>query len=213
MSNVKCLRCGQDAPGIPEERPYPGDLGKMIAEHVCLGCWEAWKKFSVNVINDYKLRPFLPQDRAVVERHMKQYLNLELQGVGGLQPIAAQVLTLEGQGKAVTFNTANQAAANAASGVTKEAVVGMLEQIFDPEIPVNIYDLGLIYGIDIAGDKVAVKMTLTSRHCPAAQSLPATVREAVARIPGVREADVDIVWDPPWTKEKISEDGRKILGL
>ncbi len=207
MAQVQCLRCGQLAPGIPEEKPYPGEIGKAIAEHVCLACWDAWKKFSVNVINDYKLRPFLPQDRAVVEKHMKQYLNLELQG---LQPIAAQILTLEGQGKAVTFNTTSQ---KAAGGVSKEAVVEMLEQIFDPEIPVNIYDLGLIYDIQVTGDKVAVAMTLTSQHCPAAQSLPATVREAIARIPGVREADVSVVWDPPWTKDKISEEGRQILGM
>src|SRR5262245_58645727 len=119
MANVKCLRCGQDAAGIAEDKPYPGDLGKSIAEHICQNCWEAWKKFSVNVINDYKLRPFLPQDRAVVERHMKQYLNLEL------QPLATHVLTLEGQGKAVTFNTANQP--KAAAEVKKEAVVEMLE--------------------------------------------------------------------------------------
>lgn len=208
MSNVQCLRCGQLAPGIPDPNPYPGELGKTIAGHVCQGCWEAWKKFSVNVINDYRLRPFLPQDRAVVEKHMKQYLNLELQG---LEPSASPILTLEGQDKAVTFNT--QAATQEAGTITKETVVDMLEQIFDPEIPVNIYDLGLIYGIDVAGDKVSVRMTLTSQHCPAAKSLPATVRESVARIPGVREVDVAVVWDPPWSKDKISEEGRKILGM
>src|SRR5678809_322953 len=104
MTNVKCFRCGQEAPGIAEAKPYPGELGKSISDHVCQSCWESWKKFSVNVINDYKLRPFLPQDRAVVERHMKQYLKLEIQPLQGLQPLAAQVLTLEGQGKAVTFN-------------------------------------------------------------------------------------------------------------
>jgi FeS assembly SUF system protein len=205
MAMVRCLRCGQEAPGIGEAQPYPGELGKTIAGNVCRGCWESWKKFSVNVINDYRLRPFLPQDRAVVEKHMKQYLNLELSGLN--QP----VLTLEGQGVAVTFNT--KAEADKPVSVTREAVVDMLEQIFDPEIPVNIHDLGLIYGIDVAGDKVTVRMTLTSPHCPAAKSLPATVRESVARIPGVREADVVVVWDPPWTKEKISEEGRKILGM
>lgn len=208
MANVKCLRCGQDAPGIPEPKPYPGDLGKNIVEHVCNACWEAWKKFSVNVINDYRLRPFLPQDRAVVEKHMKQYLNLEIQG---LQPLAAKILTLDGQGQAVTFNTTAQE--KAAGALTPETVIEMLEQIFDPEIPVNIYDLGLIYGIEINGGKVAIKMTLTSQHCPAAQSLPATVRESVARIPGVSEVDVAIVWDPPWTKERITPDGREVLGM
>lgn len=235
MNMIQCLRCGQNAPGIGDPKPYPGELGKTIAEHVCQACWDAWKKFSVNVINDYKLRPFLPQDRAVVERHMKQYLNLELQG---LQPPSAHVVTLEGQGVAVTFNTnpegtrvsggpkseglgtgANDSASGKTDGgrgervVSLTAVKDMLEQIFDPEIPVNIYDLGLIYGIDIRGDEVDIRMTLTSQHCPAAQSLPATVREAVARIPGVREVDVTVIWDPPWTKEKISEEGRKILGI
>lgn len=213
MSMVKCLRCGQEAPGIPDPKPYPGELGKTIAEHICQACWEAWKKFSVNVINDYRLRPFLPQDRAVVEKHMKQYLNLEL---SGLPQAASQVLTLEGQGQAVTFNTSpnsNDSKNKVSKTATKESVTDMLEQIFDPEIPVNIYDLGLIYGVDVDGDKVAVTMTLTSRHCPAAQSLPATVREAVARIPGVREVDVKVVWDPPWTKDKVSEEGRKVLGL
>lgn len=95
----------------------------------------------------------------------------------------------------------------------REKIINMIEQIYDPEIPVNIHDLGLIYDIDISVDRVVVKMTLTSRHCPAAQSLPATVREAVSRIPGVKEVAVEIVWDPPWTKDKISEEGRRILGI
>lgn len=217
MANVHCLRCGQDAAAIADPKPYPGEIGQNISAHVCNACWEAWKKFSVNVINDYRLRPFLPQDRAVVEKHMKQYLNLELQGIQagqGLPSLAAKILTLDGQGQAVTFNTTAPAEAPTGKpGVTKETVIEMLEQIFDPEIPVNIYDLGLIYDIAIDDGKVAVKMTLTSQHCPAAQSLPATVRESVARIPGVREVDVAIVWDPPWTKDLITQDGREILGM
>src|SRR5579885_3499890 len=144
---VKCLRCGQEAPGISGGQPYPGEIGKTIAEHICQACWESWKKFSVNVINDYRLKPFLPQDRAVVERHMKQYLNLELQPLGG-DPI-----TLTGQGVAVTFNTETAAPGT----VTKEKVTEMLEQIFDPEIPVNIYDLGLIYDVGIKENDVSIK--------------------------------------------------------
>lgn len=101
----------------------------------------------------------------------------------------------------------------AAVSVSEEQVVNMLEQIFDPEIPVNIYDLGLIYGIRITGNRIAVTMTLTSRNCPAALSLPATVKEAVSRIPGVKETTVEVVWDPPWSKEKITEEGRRILGI
>lgn len=200
---VQCLRCGQQAPEIPGGAPYPGEIGKTIAGHICQACWEGWKKFSVNVINDYRLKPFLPQDRAVVERHMKQYLNLEL------QPLGTEPITLSGQGMAVTFNTDS----SAAGAVTKEKVVEMLEQIFDPEIPVNIYDLGLIYDVGVKGNDVSIKMTLTSRHCPAAQSLPATVRESVARIKGVREVEVEVVWDPVWTKDMITDEGRKILGM
>jgi len=205
MTKVTCLRCGQEAPGIPEDQRYPGEIGKMIAGHTCQACWEGWKKFSVNVINDYKLRPFLPQDRAVVERHMKQYLNLEIQPLGG------QPMTLTGQGVAVTFDSSGKEA-KPAEGL-KLKVIDMLERIFDPEIPVNIFDLGLIYDVGVDGDKVAIKMTLTSQHCPAAQSLPATVKEAVSRIAGVKEAKVEIVWDPPWSKDLITEEGKKILGM
>ena len=90
-TKIQCVKCGQEAEGFPAP-PYPGPIGKMVHEHICFPCYEAWKKFSVNVINDYKLRPFLPQDRAIVEQHMKQFLNLEL---GGLQ----QPIVLTGQGK------------------------------------------------------------------------------------------------------------------
>lgn len=211
MSNVQCLRCGQEAPAIPEAKPYPGSLGEMIAKHTCLPCWEAWRKFSVNVINDFKLKPFLPQDRAVVEKHMKQYLNFELQN------ISSQPITLTGQGKTATFDIAPPASETPITEPTaeplKDKVIAMLEQVYDPEVPVNIYDLGLIYGIDASSDHVKIKMTLTSQHCPAAQSLPASVKEAVSRIPGVKEVTIDIVWDPPWTKDKISEDGRESLGM
>ena len=100
MKNIQCLRCGQNGPAISEEKPYPGELGQRVAQHICQTCWEGWRKFSVNVINDYKLRPFLPQDRAVVEKHMKHYLNLEIQPLG-VQPSG---ITLTGQGVSVTFD-------------------------------------------------------------------------------------------------------------
>jgi FeS assembly SUF system protein len=196
MPKVKCLRCGQEGEGFASP-PYPGPLGEKIVQGTCPKCWEEWKKFSVMVINDFKLRPFLPEDRAVLEKHMKQYLNLE--GIAIQQPYV-----LTGQGKEVHVG---------ATAVTREQVVDMLQQIYDPEIPVNIYDLGLIYDIAIAGEKVGIKMTLTSQFCPAAQSIPVTVKEALERLPGVREATVEIVWDPPWTREKISEEGRRILGI
>jgi len=89
-----------------------------------------------------------------------------------------------------------------------------LQTCFDPEIPVNIYELGLIYNIDVQPTGfVHVRMTLTSPACPAAGSLPPEVRWKVQEIPGVKDAEVEIVWDPPWTKERMSEAARLQLGI
>jgi FeS assembly SUF system protein len=96
----------------------------------------------------------------------------------------------------------------------REQVVGALRGVFDPEIPVNIYDLGLIYGLDIAADgDVRVQMTLTAPGCPVAQTFPATVAEAVKAVPGVKDAAVDLVWDPPWSSERMSEAAKLQLGM
>lgn len=96
----------------------------------------------------------------------------------------------------------------------KERVVDLLRTIYDPEIPVNIYDLGLIYALDITpeGD-VHVRMSLTAPNCPVAQSFPATVRETLLCIPGIRDVEVELVWDPPWGRERMSEAARLQLGL
>jgi FeS assembly SUF system protein len=88
----------------------------------------------------------------------------------------------------------------------KEMIVAALRTIFDPEIPINIYELGLIYGIDINEDgQVAIRMTLTSPNCPVAEKLPADVATKVKSIPGVKDAKVQIVFDPPWSREMMSE--------
>ncbi|KPK37110.1 MAG: FeS assembly SUF system protein [Gammaproteobacteria bacterium SG8_47] len=93
-------------------------------------------------------------------------------------------------------------------------IVYALRSIHDPEIPVNIYDLGLIYGMDIDADgRVDVRMTLTAPACPVAESMPAEVERAVRAVDGVRETRVHLVWDPPWTKERMSEDARLILDM
>ncbi len=93
-------------------------------------------------------------------------------------------------------------------------VIEVLCTCFDPEIPVNIYDLGLIYEINVdAFGAVRVKMTLTSPGCPAAQSLPAEVTSKVQAIPGVTTAKVDVVWDPPWNANKMSETAKLQLGI
>ena len=95
-----------------------------------------------------------------------------------------------------------------------EAVIAALKDIFDPEIPVNIYDLGLIYGVDVADDGgVAVSMTLTTPNCPVAESMPAEVELRVSAVPGVRDAEVILVWDPPWDPAKMSDEARLELGM
>ncbi|HOB13021.1 MAG TPA: SUF system Fe-S cluster assembly protein [Novosphingobium sp.] len=95
-----------------------------------------------------------------------------------------------------------------------EAVIAALKDIFDPEIPVNIYDLGLIYGVDVADDGgVAVTMTLTTPHCPVAESMPGEVELRVGAVPGVRDAEVNLVWDPPWDPAKMSDEARLELGM
>jgi len=95
-----------------------------------------------------------------------------------------------------------------------EAVIAALRDIFDPEIPVNIYDLGLIYGVDVAEDGgVAVTMTLTTPHCPVAESMLGEVELRVGAVPGVRDCEVNLVWDPPWDPAKMSDEARLELGM
>jgi FeS assembly SUF system protein len=95
-----------------------------------------------------------------------------------------------------------------------EAVIDALKEIFDPEIPVNIYELGLIYGVDITDEgSVAVTMTLTTPHCPVAESMPAEVEMRVSAVPGVRDAEVSLVWDPPWDMAKMSDEAKLELGM
>ncbi len=96
----------------------------------------------------------------------------------------------------------------------KEAVILGLKTVFDPEIPVNIYDLGLIYDITIdAKHHVHVQMTLTSPGCPVAQTFPGTVEKAVNEVEGVTDCTVELVWEPPWDQERMSEAARLELGI
>jgi FeS assembly SUF system protein len=96
----------------------------------------------------------------------------------------------------------------------RPGVVGALSKVFDPEIPVNVYDLGLIYDIIVdAGSVVGIRMTLTAPACPAAQILPEQVKTAVAAVPGVSDVKVDVVWDPPWSRERMSEAAKLQLGM
>ena len=96
----------------------------------------------------------------------------------------------------------------------KEKVIAEIKKIYDPEIPVNIYELGLIYKIDVdEKNKVEVEMTLTSPNCPVAESLPNNVKENILKVEGVSNVDLKLVWDPPWDKSKMSEAAKLELNL
>tara|TARA_B100000242_G_C42647200_1_gene304184 strand:+ start:189 stop:491 length:303 start_codon:yes stop_codon:yes gene_type:complete len=96
----------------------------------------------------------------------------------------------------------------------KEKIIAEIKKIYDPEIPVNIYELGLIYKIEIdKQNNVKIEMTLTSPNCPVAVSLPNSVKEYIMRIEEVKDVDLKMVWDPPWTKDKMSEAAKLELNL
>ena len=102
----------------------------------------------------------------------------------------------------------------APGGELYEGVVDALREIYDPEIPVNIYDLGLIYGVEVSDDAgVAITMTLTTPHCPVAESMPGEVELRVGAVPGVRDAEVNLVWDPPWDMSNMSDEAKLELGM
>jgi FeS assembly SUF system protein len=121
--------------------------------------------------------------------------------------------------------TSDAAAATAAPAATPalpaetlerltDEIVTALKTVYDPEIPADIYELGLIYKVDIADDrKVAIDMTLTTPNCPSASELPAMVENAVACVPGVGEVKVSIVWDPPWDPSRMSDEARVALNM
>lgn len=97
---------------------------------------------------------------------------------------------------------------------TEDALIAAIGEVYDPEIPVNIYELGLIYTIDIADDNaVKVEMTLTAPGCPSAQELPQQVHDAVMSVPGVKSCDVETVWDPPWDPSRMTEEARLQLNM
>jgi len=98
--------------------------------------------------------------------------------------------------------------------VIESEVLEALRTCFDPEIPVNIYELGLIYNVNVEeGGAVTITMTLTSPHCPAAQSMPAEIEEKVKAVSGVSDVKIELVWDPPWDLSKMSEAARLQLGM
>lgn len=122
-----------------------------------------------------------------------------------IEPASSPGSTLE------TTGMANDPVQHAA---LNPAIVQAISKVFDPEIPVNIYELGLIYDVIVdASSTVGIRMTLTSPGCPAAQILPGQVRAAVAAAPGVAAVKLDVVWDPPWDRDRMSEAAKLQLGM
>ena len=95
----------------------------------------------------------------------------------------------------------------------KEKIITEIKKIYDPEIPVNIYELGLIYNVSVQDKNVSVKMTLTTPNCPVAESLPKEVKDSIMNVEGVEKVDLDLVWDPPWDKSMMSEAAKLELNL
>ena len=95
----------------------------------------------------------------------------------------------------------------------KDKVIAEIKKIYDPEIPVNIYELGLIYDISVKGNDVSVKMTLTTPNCPVAESLPKEVKDSIMEIKDIDKVDLELVWDPPWDKSMMSEAAKLELNL
>ena len=105
------------------------------------------------------------------------------------------------------------AVATADAGI-EERIVAALRTVYDPEIPVNVYDLGLIYAIEVGADgAVEIRMTLTAPACPVAGMMPGLVESAVRKVEGVTAARVELVWDPPWNRERMSDEARLQLGM
>jgi FeS assembly SUF system protein len=135
---------------------------------------------------------------------------LALGGGAETAPVDATAVTMP---VAAWAPPALSAVSDEVSSPLHDEVIARIQTVFDPEIPVNIYELGLIYGVTIDEGAVRVEMTLTSPNCPSAQSLPDEVRTKIADLEGVATVDVEVVWDPPWGPERMSEEARLELNL
>lgn len=99
------------------------------------------------------------------------------------------------------------------TGPSAAAVWQALRKVSDPEYPVSVVDLGMIYDVRVEGGRVEIDMTFTSVGCPAVEMIPEDMREAVAALPGIEAVEIRVVWNPPWTKDRVSDTGRRVLGL
>ena len=111
------------------------------------------------------------------------------------------------------MSEANKTTETAQQAVTKDTVIEALKEVYDPEIPVNVVDLGLIYTVEVADGEVHIEMTLTAAGCGMGPYIAQQAEWRVAEIDGVEDVQVDLVFDPPWSPDKITEDGKKLLGI
>jgi FeS assembly SUF system protein len=126
-----------------------------------------------------------------------------------IQPASAEATT-----EKRPLQTADMVDDPARHAALEQRILGALRTVFDPEIPVNIYDLGLIYDVIVeSSNRVGIRMTLTAPACPAAQFLPGQVKKAIEAVPDVAGAIVDVVWEPPWTRDRMSDAAKLQLGL
>ena len=142
-------------------------------------------------------------------QHEEQIHKDVLEGNDAAGEPRARVESWHPEGEAI-----ESAATPKTGAVSEDAVIEAIAKVHDPEIPVNIYELGLIYAIDLYDDgRVHIEMTLTAPNCPSAQELPIQVKDAVEKIPGVKSAEVDVVWDPPWDMSRMSDEARLALNM
>jgi FeS assembly SUF system protein len=149
---------------------------------------------------------------------LKRLAMSDREGQAAPAPAAAAAPAPEGAGGSAAAGTAPAPSDSPSRSIQRKLLEGKvieaIRQVYDPEIPVNLYDLGLIYDIAVADDNsVKVKMTLTAPACPVAGSLPAEVERRIENIPEIKSADVELVWDPPWTRDRMSEAAQLELGL
>ena len=150
---------------------------------------------------------------------MNENARIEIEEVEGVEPPARARVTPEFERKrdylaGFLASKTPEEPKGGPGGDLQADVVDALKSIYDPEIPVDIYELGLIYDVDISEDGDAViTMTLTTPHCPVAESLPNEVELRVLSVPGIRDAVVNLVWDPPWDPSKMSDEARLELGM
>ena len=134
-------------------------------------------------------------------------------GAGAPTPDAPE-LTQDLPGTGSSASTSNGSLSSEEIGRLTDEIVAALKSVYDPEIPADVYELGLIYKIDIGDDRaIAIDMTLTTPNCPSAQELPGMVENAAASVPGVGPVTVNIVWDPPWEPSRMSDEARMVLNM